>query len=92
MHVNALKRKEELELNEKEIFETKSSLLAFIALVAVACTSMLVVIVFGGRYSGYSGFVYMTIPIILPLLKKSRVKKMKKLFEPIQTEEETDIT
>lgn len=77
MHVNALKNKVQLELNEVEVFQTKSFIIYYFFLVLVAIASMLIVIIGGGVASTYAGFVYLSIPTVLPILRKLRLKKLK---------------
>ena len=77
MHINALKKKELLELNAIEIFDTKGFIWAFFYLILTACVSILVVMIGGGTFSLYSGLCYLTIPIALPLIRKFRNKKFK---------------
>lgn len=77
MHVNALKRKEKLQLNELEIYETKSFIYAYLLLISVTIISMSIVLIGGGYYAQYSGFSYLLIPILLPTLSAYRVRKLK---------------
>lgn len=77
MHVNALKNKVQLELNEVEVFQTKSFIIYYFFLVLVAIASMLIVIIGAGVASPYAGFVYLSIPTVLPILGKLRLKKLK---------------
>ncbi len=80
MHVNALKKREYLELNEIEEFETKTSITSYLILAMVAVVSMLIVILFGGVASPIAGSVYALIPLLLGIYKKRRNKAFKKLF------------
>ncbi|MEM9051156.1 MAG: TMEM175 family protein [Bacteroidota bacterium] len=79
MHVHALRKKEELELNELEEFETGTTIRSYIVLMAIAFSSILVVVIFGGYGASYAGAIYGTIPLFLILLKKRRKKKFKRL-------------
>ena len=89
MHLNALKKRESLNLNELEIFETKSFIMAYLFLIVIASLSMLIVMLFGGRYAAHAGFVYLLIPIFLPLMRHYRVKKLKRIYlDPVVIEEE----
>jgi len=80
MHINALRKKEELELNEQEVYETKSHIYNFLFLCLVCITSMIVVLITGGNGSGISGLVYLLIPIVLPILKKLLYKNVRLKF------------
>lgn len=88
MDVNAMKKKKELELNSKELFETKTFLYSYMALSLISLFSMFFVLIFGGVYAGYAGCFYMLIPLVLPLLKLYRVKKMNLIFAVNSEEEE----
>jgi len=80
MHINALLKKEELELNEQEIYETKSHIYNYLFLCVVCTASMIVVLITGGNGSGISGLVYLLIPVTLPLLKKLLYKNIRLKF------------
>ncbi len=79
MHMNAMRKKRELELNKAEIYETRSFIIYYLFLVFIALISMAIVYIGGGAYSAYAGFVYLSIPIILPIIKRWREKRMKKI-------------
>lgn len=80
MHVNALFRKEKLELNKQEVFETKYHILNYSCLCIIAILSMSIVIITKGDGSGISGSVYLLIPIVLTITKKVHYKKLKEKF------------
>ncbi len=80
LHFNALKKKKSLELNQREIFETKTLILNYISLVLIASISMAIVIIFGGAQAPFSGYVYMSIPILIPIINKFRLKRMNRLY------------
>lgn len=77
MHINALKRKKQLQLNELEVYETKTFIYAYLLLILVTVVSMTIVIIWGGSYAHYSGFAYLLIPILLPIMNAYRVRKLK---------------
>jgi hypothetical protein len=80
MHLNALKKKEELQLPAREVFITKTFIQAFAILVGITVLSMLIVILFGGGSAAFSGFTYLLVPILFLIHRKYRIKKMKSLF------------
>lgn len=80
MHVNALRKREALDLNENEIYETKSFIQAYALLCAIPALSMITVIVLGGRHADIAGFVYLLVPILLPLHRKYRRKRKAKVL------------
>ncbi len=80
MHVNASKKRASLELNELEIYETHSFIQAYALLCSIAALSMVTVLVLGGEYSDIAGFVYLLVPIILPIHRKFRTRKMGRML------------
>ncbi|MEM1259104.1 MAG: TMEM175 family protein [Bacteroidota bacterium] len=79
MHFHALKKSKHLQLNRKERFITKTFVQQFFLLMGITVLSMLVVIIFGGKAAPYSGMVYLLAALVLPLNKRRRIKKQKKL-------------
>ncbi|MBS9461150.1 DUF1211 domain-containing protein [Flagellimonas sp. 389] len=74
-HINALKKKVELQLNGNEIFITKTFIQSYAILIGIPLLSMLVVLLFGGKSAPISGFIYLLIPIALSIHKKYRNKR-----------------
>jgi hypothetical protein len=79
MHVHALRKKEHLDLNEAEVYETKTFIQSYLILVMITILSMSIVLIFGGTASPYSGSVYALVPLVLVLNKKRRLKKQPSL-------------
>ncbi|MCH2214063.1 MAG: DUF1211 domain-containing protein [Flavobacteriales bacterium] len=79
MHLHALRKKKELELNSLEEFETGTAIRSYIILMIIAFSSILVVAIFGGVGAVYAGSIYGAIPLFLILLKKKRIQKFRKL-------------
>ena len=80
MHINALKKKEQLQLNPKEVFITNTFAHQYFILMVITVISMMVVLIFGGQAAQYSGLVYLMTPIALPLYKRYRTRRMNKLW------------
>ncbi|NKI31100.1 TMEM175 family protein [Croceivirga thetidis] len=80
MHINALKKAKQLELDKKEEFITKTFIYQYLILMGVTIISMLVVVVFDGRAAPYAGMVYLLTAVLLPLHKRLRTKKRKALW------------
>ena len=80
MHLNALKKREELQLSSREVYITKTFIGAFAILVGITILSMFIVIVFGGQSAALSGFAYLLVPILLLTHRRYRNRKMKRLF------------
>ena len=77
---NAYRNRKLLKLNKRESYETKSSIISFLTIMLICLISIAVVVVGGGYYSGYSGMVYLAIPVSLLFLKWFRTKKMNELY------------
>lgn len=75
-HLNALRRKDYLELNEIELYETKSFLIYFSILVIIGIISFSVAFIGGGEHADTAGYVYLLIPICLPIAKRWRDKRI----------------
>lgn len=75
MHMNAIAKKKKLRLNRKETYITQTSVQAFLILIMVTILSMTIVLIFGGSRAEYAGFVYLMIPILLPVHKWIRIKR-----------------
>lgn len=69
---NALKKREQLQLNDLEFHETKTYMHCYLFVMAVSVISILVVLLFGGDYSHVSGLIYVSIAIFTPIYKKRR--------------------
>jgi len=79
MHLYALRKSKELQLDDNEVYITKTFIYQYFLLMLVPVLSMLVVIIFGGSAAPQSGMVYLLTPILLPLHKKYRSRKRNKL-------------
>ncbi|WP_394974272.1 TMEM175 family protein [uncultured Croceitalea sp.] len=79
MHINANKKANELKLSTKERYITKTFIHEYLLLMLVCVLSISIVLIFGGRAAGYAGMAYIFIPIILPLYRRYRIRKMLKL-------------
>ncbi len=89
MYRYALKKKDELELNEIEIFDTKSSLYNSIIMFGVPVLSVLFAILFGSFSAGsaISGFTYMLYPVIFAIYSPRRAKKRAELLRTVMGSE-----
>ena len=61
MYVHALRKKDELELTDSEIFDTKSSLYAKLVLIIIGLLSVIVAMILPQNYAGLSGLIYILI-------------------------------
>jgi len=80
MHLNAFRKRELLELSAKELYITKTFIQAYGILLGICVLSMSIVLIFGGKSAAISGSVYSFLAILLPIHRKRRDKKMKKIF------------
>jgi len=71
---NALKKKEELQLNELEVYETKTFMHCYLFVMGTSMLSISIVLLFGGYQSHTAGIVYSAIAIFTPIYKKQRSK------------------
>lgn len=88
MHLNALKLKDELYLNSREIFLTKTYAQVYGIVVFVSIISMLIVMVMGGRWADLSGGAYLLIAIFISLHKRFRKKRWAILSSTTTMDEE----
>ena len=65
LHWHAFRRRQELELNELEVFDTRNSIQEAILNCSIGLLSIAVAVIGGARYSGLAGPVYMLLGVIL---------------------------
>jgi len=75
MHLHALRKKEDLDLNDAEVYETKTFIQSYLILVMITVISMSIVLIFGGTAYPFPGSVYALVPLALGLNKKRRRKE-----------------
>ena len=80
MHLNALKYKSELKLNEIEQYETKTTAWIYLICTLIGLTAILLAWLMPLRYSGYSGFFYSSIGLAYYVWYTYRGKRRKKIF------------
>lgn len=88
MYRYAYKRREELELSKKEIFDTKSSMYGNVIMGIIPIVSMLIALFrIGGTNVSFalSGISYWLYPIVMPIYGKKREKKRRRTFETGKT-------
>jgi len=67
LYKNALKFKNELELNKLEIFETKASLYSFAVMALIPVTSIILLGILPVESIGYAGMIYCLYGVIVPI-------------------------
>lgn len=70
LYWNALKKKNELELNEMEVYETKVKLFSYPVMLMIPISSVLIVLIGGNAAAGYAGMVYSLFGLVIPLYYK----------------------
>lgn len=76
---NALKYKEELELNATEIYETKVKLYSYPVMMTVPLISLFMLLIAPETLGNFAGIVYALFGIVIPLYQYLAKKRMKKL-------------
>lgn len=89
MYKYALGKKEELGLNEIEIFDTQSSLYTHLIMLSLPVFSVLFALVFGRFQFGgaVSGFIYMLYPVVFAIYVPKRNKKRLALLEKLKSDD-----
>lgn len=83
---HAYRRREELELNELERFDTRESIQESALMCGIAVLSLIIVMVGGAGRAGLAGMVYMLTPIVMTASGKITGRRRKKLEQQILTE------
>jgi hypothetical protein len=79
LYKNALKFKNELELNELEVFETKVSLYSFAVMAIIPVISILLLFILPDQHQFFAGMIYCSFGIIVPVYYTLVDKKRKAL-------------
>jgi len=79
LYKNALKFKNELELNELEVFETKVSLYSFAAMAIIPVLSIILLFILPDQYQYFAGMIYCSFGIVVPVYYTLVDKKRKAL-------------
>jgi hypothetical protein len=83
---HAYRRREELELNELEQFDTRESIQESVLMCAIAILSLAIVMIGGTGRAGLAGIAYMLTPIVMTLNGKIMRRRRKKLEQLASTE------
>ena len=89
LHVHAYRKREMLELNTVERFDTISSILESGLNCGIALTSIGIVLVGGPRYSGLAGVIYMLTGVVMAVHGYIMGSRRGKLVKQIESEEPT---
>ena len=81
---HAYRRREALELNELERFDTRESIQESALNCAIAIFSLLIVAIGGPARAGFAGMAYMLTPIVMTVNGKTMGRRRKKLQQRIE--------
>lgn len=81
LYWHAYHKRSQLELNELEVFDTRTDIQESAINVGVGCLSLAIALIFGARFIGVSGMVYMLTGIIMTFHGMARGKRRRKMEE-----------
>ena len=79
LYWHAYRNRERLELNELEVFDTRTDIRESLLNVGIAVVSILVALLGRGRFAGLSGMTYMLTPIVMTVHGMMTGKRRRKL-------------
>ena len=82
LYWHAYRKRARLELTELEAFDTRTDIRESLLNVAIASVSLLIAIIWRGRFAGISGMIYMLTPVVMTVhgtWNRRRRKKLEKL-------------
>ena len=85
LYWHAYRKRAQLELNELEVFDTRTDIRESLLNVAIGVTSIALAVLGGGRLAGLSGMTYMLTPIVMTMhgtLNGRRRRKLEAKFAP----------
>lgn len=79
LYWHAYRKRQVLELNDLEVFDTRTDIRESLLNVAIGTTSMVIAVVAGGRLAGIAGMTYMLTPVVLTVHGTINGRRRKKL-------------
>jgi len=79
LYRHAYQRRSQLELNELEVFDTRTDIRASLLNVGIAAVSIIIAVAGGGRRAGLSGVTYMMTPVVMTIHGTLNGRRRKKL-------------
>lgn len=79
LYWHAYRKRAQLELNELEIFDTRTDIRESLLNVAIASVSLALAVFGGGRYAGLSGMTYMLTPVVMTVHGTFNGRRRRKL-------------
>lgn len=81
LHLHAFRKREELELTDLEVFDTKVRIGDFLVFIAVGLISISIIFIMGSRGSALSGFSYFLIGIGMSVHRSIAGRRRKRLIK-----------
>lgn len=79
LYWHAYRKRAQLELNELELFDTRTDIRESLLNVAIASVSLMIAILWRGRFAGLSGMTYMLTPVVMTVHGTINGRRRKKL-------------
>jgi len=79
LYWHAYRRRSQLELNELEVFDTRTDIRESLLNVGIAAVSIIIAVAGGGRRAGLSGVTYMLTPVVMTIHGTLNGRRRKKL-------------
>jgi uncharacterized membrane protein len=86
LYLRAYRKREELELNQLELFDTRTEIESLLLQVAIGLVSLVIASVGGWRFAGPSGWVYALIGPVLTVHGRRRGKRRRRMEADIRAE------
>lgn len=83
LYWHAYRKRAQLELNELEVFDTRTDIRESLLNVAIASVSLALAVFGGGRYAGLSGMTYMLTPVVMTVHGTFNGRRRKKLEQRV---------
>lgn len=91
LYRHAYRNRERLQLNELEVFDTRTDIRESALNVVIAAVSIVIAAVGGGRYAGVSGMTYMLTPVFMTAHGVVNGRRRKKLAERFGLSEDAEL-
>lgn len=90
LYLRAYKKRAELELNQLELFDTRSSVLEYVLHCSIAIISITCVLIGGPRLAGTAGLVYMLTGVVMAIHGTIMGKRRRRLEKSLATTPELE--
>jgi hypothetical protein len=89
LYWHAYRKRAQLDLNELEVFDTRTDIRESLLNVGIAVVSVSLAVVGGGRFAGLSGMIYMLTPVVMTVHGTLNGRRRKKLEQRAMSPGET---